>query len=153
MVKTSLKSGQLAPDFCLSDQDGNRTCLESFRGKWVVLYFYPRDNTPGCSLESRNFSCLKKDFEAENAVIIGISRDSEESHRKFIEKKELKIKLLSDEQADIHRMYDVLHPKHFRGKDVISAVRTTFLLNPEGKIVRIWDHVKAAGHAKRCFRN
>jgi len=91
---------------------------------------------------------LKKDFEAENAVIIGISRDSEESHRKFIEKKELKIKLLSDEQADIHRMYDVLHPKHFRGKDVISAVRTTFLLNPEGQIVRIWDHVKAVGHAE-----
>ncbi|AKB73760.1 Thiol peroxidase, Bcp-type [Methanosarcina lacustris Z-7289] len=148
MVKTSLKSGQLAPDFCLSDQDGNRTCLEDLKGKWVVLYFYPRDNTPGCSLEARNFSCLKKDFEAENAVIIGISRDSEESHRKFIEKKELKIKLLSDEQADIHRMYDVLHPKHFRGKDVISAVRTTFLLNPEGQIVRIWDHVKAVGHAE-----
>jgi peroxiredoxin Q/BCP len=151
MVKTSLESGQLAPDFCLSDQDGNRTCLENLRGKWVVLYFYPRDNTPGCSLEARNFSCLKKDFEAENAVILGISRDSKESHRKFIEKKELKIKLLSDEQADIHRIYDVLHPKHFRGKDVISAVRTTFLINPEGKVVKIWDNVKSAGHAEKVL--
>lgn len=151
MVKTSLESGQLAPDFCLSDQDGNRTCLENLRGKWVVLYFYPRDNTPGCSLEARNFSCLKKDFEAENAVILGISRDSKESHRKFIEKKELKIKLLSDEQADIHRIYDVLHPKHFRGKDVISAVRTTFLINPEGKVVKIWDNVKSAEHAEKVL--
>ena len=81
MAKTSLESGQLAPDFCLPDQEGNRTCLENLRGKWVVLYFYPRDNTPGCSLEAKNFSCLKKDFEAENTVILGVSRDSEESHR------------------------------------------------------------------------
>ena len=99
MVKTSLEIGQSAPDFCLSDQEGNRTCLEDFRGKWVILYFYPRDNTPGCSLEAKNFSCLRKDFEAENAVVLGVSRDSVESHQRFIEKKELKIKLLSDEQA------------------------------------------------------
>lgn len=151
MAKTSLESGQLAPDICLPDQGGNRTCLENFRGKWVVLYFYPRDNTPGCSLEAKNFSCLRTDFEAENAVILGVSRDSEESHRKFIEKKELKIKLLSDEQADIHRMYDVLHPKNFMGKDVISVVRTTFLINPEGKIVRVWDNVKSAGHAEKVL--
>ena len=151
MVKTSLEAGQLAPDFCLSDQEGNRTCLENLKGKWVVLYFYPRDNTPGCSLEARNFSCLRTDFEAENSVVLGVSRDSEESHRKFIEKNELKIKLLSDEQAEVHGEYDVLHPKHFRGKDVISAVRTTFLINPEGKIVRIWDHVKVVGHAEKVL--
>lgn len=93
MVKTSLNSlnvGQSAPDFCLLDQEGNRTCLEDFRGKWVILYFYPRDNTRGYSLEAKNFSCLRKDFEAENAVVIGVSRDSVESHQRFIEKKELK---------------------------------------------------------------
>ena len=73
MTKTSMKVGQSAPDFCLFDQDGKRICLEDFRGKWVVLYFYPRDNTPGCSLEAKNFSYLEKDFEAENAVIIGVS--------------------------------------------------------------------------------
>lgn len=151
MAKTSLEPGQIAPDFCLPDQEGNRTCLENLRGKWVVLYFYPRDNTPGCSLEAKNFSCLKKDIEAENAVILGVSRDSEESHRKFIEKKELKIKLLSDEQAEVHEKYDVLHPKHFRGKDVISAVRTTFLINPEGKIVRVWDNVRVSGHAEKVL--
>ncbi|AKB30126.1 Thiol peroxidase, Bcp-type [Methanosarcina siciliae T4/M] len=151
MENTSLESGQSAPDFCLPDQEGNRTCLENFRGKWVVLYFYPRDNTPGCSLEAKNFSCLKKYFEAENAVILGVSRDSEESHRKFMEKKELKIKLLSDEQAEVHGKYDVLHPKHFRGKDVISAVRTTFLINQEGIIVKVWDNVKAAGHAEKVL--
>ncbi|MDD3246754.1 MAG: peroxiredoxin [Methanosarcina sp.] len=151
MVNTSLEAGQLAPDFCLPDQEGNRICLENLKGKWVVLYFYPRDNTPGCSLEARNFSCLRTDFEAENAVVLGVSRDSEESHRTFIEKKELNIKLLSDEQAEVHGKYDVLHPKHFRGKDVISAVRTTFLINPEGKIVRIWEHVKSVGHAEKVL--
>lgn len=151
MVKTSLKVGQFAPDFCLLDQEGNQTCLENFRGKWVVLFFYPRDNTPGCSLEAKNFSCLRKDFEAENAVVIGASRDSVQSHRRFIEKKELKITLLSDDQANVHRMYDVLHPKHFRGKEIISAVRTTFLIDPEGKIARVWDNVRAAGHAEKVL--
>ncbi len=151
MTKTSLEMGQYAPDFCLFDQDRNQTCLKDLRGKWVVLYFYPRDNTPGCSLEAKNFSCLRKDFEAENAVIIGVSRDSVESHQRFINKKELKIKLLSDDQADVHRRYDVLHPKHFRGKEVISAARTTFLINPEGKITRIWDNVRAAGHAEKIL--
>jgi peroxiredoxin Q/BCP len=151
MAKTSLESGQVAPDFCLPDQEGNRTCLEDLRGKWVVLFFYPRDNTPGCSLEAKNFSCLRKDFEAENAIILGVSRDSEESHKKFIEKKELKIKLLSDEKVEIHEKYDVMHPKHFKGKDVISAVRTTFLINPEGKITKVWDNVKAAGHAEKVL--
>ena len=151
MEKTSLKVGQFAPDFCLLDQEGNQTCLENFRGKWVILFFYPRDNTPGCTLEAKNFSCLKNDFEAENAVVIGASRDSVQSHRRFIEKKELKITLLSDDQANIHRMYDVLHPKHFRGKEIISAVRTTFLIDPEGKIARVWDNVRAAGHAEKVL--
>lgn len=151
MTKTSLEMGQEAPDFCLSDQDGTRICLKDLREKWVVLYFYPRDNTPGCSLEAKDFSFLRKDFEAENAVILGVSRDNAESHRRFIEKKELKIKLLSDEQTDVHRKYNILHPKHFRGKEVISAVRTTFLINPDGRITRIWDNVKAAGHAEKVL--
>lgn len=151
MVKTSLEIGHYAPDFCLLDQERNQTCLLDFRGKWVILYFYPRDNTPGCSLEAKNFSCLKRDFEAENTVILGVSRDSIESHKRFIEKKELRIKLLSDEQAIVHSKYDVLHPKYFGGKEVISAVRTTFLINPEGKISRIWDSVKAAGHAEKVL--
>jgi thioredoxin-dependent peroxiredoxin len=151
MAKTSIKIGQLAPDFCLPDQDGNKTCLEDFRGKWVVLYFYPRDNTPGCSLEAKDFSYLKKGFESENTVIFGVSRDGLNSHKRFIEKKELQIKLLSDEQADIHRIYDVLHPKNFRGIEVTSTVRTTFLIDPEGKIIRVWDSVKAAGHAGKVL--
>jgi peroxiredoxin Q/BCP len=151
MAKTSLVIEQSAPDFCLLDQDRSQTCLLDFKGRWVVLYFYPRDNTPGCSLEAKNFSCLRKDFEAENAVILGISRDTVESHNRFIEKKGLKIKLLSDEQGNVHNKYDVLHPKHFGGKEVVSTVRTTFLINPEGKISRIWDNVKAAGHAEKVF--
>jgi len=151
MVKTSMKVGQSAPDFCLLDQEGNQTCLEDFRGKWVVLYFYPRDNTAGCSLEAKDFSYFKKDFEAGNTVILGVSRDSPESHKRFIEKKELKIKLLSDELADLHKTYDVMHPKNFRGAEVTSTVRTTFLIDPDGKIVRVWDNVKAAGHAEKVL--
>jgi thioredoxin-dependent peroxiredoxin len=151
MVKTSLKAGQSAPEFCLLDQEGSQTCLEDFRGKWVIFYFYPRDNTPGCSLEAYDFSFLRKDFEAESAVVIGVSRDSIESHRRFIEKKEIKIKLLSDEQADVHRKYDVLHPKNFRGREVTSAVRTTFLIDPDGEIAIVWDNVKAAGHAEKVL--
>jgi peroxiredoxin Q/BCP len=151
MPKTSIVEGQYAPDFCLSDQNGDRTCLEDFRGKWVVLYFYPKDNTAGCSLEAKEFSYLKNDFEIENAVILGVSKDNPESHKRFIEKKELTIKLLSDKQADVHKAYDVLHPKRMRGKEVTGTVRTTFLIDPEGKIIRIWDNVKAAGHAEKVL--
>jgi peroxiredoxin Q/BCP len=151
MAKTSLETGQIAPDFCLADQDGIQICLKDLRGKWIVLYFYPRDNTAGCSLEAKNFSCLRKDFQAENAVVLGVSRDSVESHQHFIEKKELKVKLLSDQQADVHRTYDVLHPKHFKGKEVISAVRTTFLIDPEGKIASVWNNVKVVGHAEKVL--
>lgn len=151
MVKTSMQVGQPAPDFCLPDQDGNQTCLEDLKGKWIVLYFYPRDNTPGCSLEAKNFSCLKKDFESENAIILGVSRDSLGSHKRFIEKKELKIRLLSDELVEVHKKYDVMHPKHYKGTEVTSTVRTTFLIDPEGKIARVWDNVKAAGHAEKVL--
>ena len=135
MPKTSLESGQVSPDFCLPNQEGNQICLENFKGQWAVLFFYPRDNTPGCSLEARSFSDLKKDFEAENAIILG----------------ELKITLLSDEKAEIHEKYDVMHPKNFRGNEVISTVRTTFLINPEGKIEKVWNNVKAAGHAEKVL--
>lgn len=94
---------------------------------------------------------MKTDFEAENAVILRVSRDSIESHQRFIEKKEIKINLLSDEQVDTHKEYDVMHLKHFRGTEVTSTVRTTFLIDPEGKIVRIWDSVKATGHAEKVL--
>lgn len=151
MPKTSIVPRQSAPDFCLPDQGGDRTCLENFRGKWVVLYFYPKDNTAGCSLEAKEFSYLKNDLETENAVILGVSKDSLESHKRFIEKKELTIKLLSDQQANVHRAYDVLHPKRSRGKEVTGTVRTTFLINPAGQIMKVWDNVKAAGHAEKVL--
>ena len=87
MTKTSIETGQHAPDFCLPDQERNLICLKDLRGKCVVLYFYPKDNTTGCSLEAKDFSCLENDFETENAVILGVSKDSLESHKRFIEKK------------------------------------------------------------------
>jgi len=99
----------------------------------------------------KGLQLFEKGFETERAVILGVSKDSPESHKRFIEKKELKIKLLSDEQADVHKAYDVLHPKSLRGTEVTGTVRTTFLIDPEGKIIRVWDNVKAAEHAEKVL--
>src|SRR5665647_1321836 len=133
MAKTSLKVGQYAPYFCLSDQEGNRTCLEDLRGKWVVLYFYPRDNTPGCSLAAKDFSYLKTDFEAENAVILGVSRDSIESHQRFIEKKELKINRLPKKKEIIKKNKMLMIQSNSRGKKFRRLPRKPLLIVRKGK--------------------
>jgi peroxiredoxin Q/BCP len=107
MSANSLSEGRQAPLFCLPGQDGKEICLEDLRGKWVVLYFYPRDNTAGCTKEAQDFSTLGTEFEAEGAIVIGVSKDSTSSHQKFIEKKELTITLLSDTKIAVHKLYDV----------------------------------------------
>ena len=108
MAKTSLSVGEKAPQLSLPDPEGNEISLEELKGKWVVLYFYPRDNTSGCSIEAMEFTKLKDDFEKENALVIGVSKDSQASHKKFIDKKELGITLLSDEDTEVQQSYDVL---------------------------------------------
>ena len=147
MAKTSLSEGEKAPNLCLPDSDGNDVTLEDLKGKWVVLYFYPRDNTSGCSIEAMEFTKLKDDFEKEGAFILGVSKDSQASHKKFIEKKELGITLLSDESTELQQSYDVWHLKKMAGREYMGTVRTTFLIDPEGNIVKVWDKVKAKGHA------
>ena len=117
MSKNSLTEGQKAPDFCLPDQNGNEICLKELAGKWVVLYFYPKDNTPGCTKEAQDFTTLKDDFSNENAVILGASKDSVESHIKFIDKKKIGITLLSDEDTSVHQKYDVWRMKKNFGKE------------------------------------
>ena len=140
--------GERAPDFCLPDAEGKKHCLGDFRGKWVVLYFYPRDNTSGCTREAVAFTEMKKDFEKEGAVIIGISKDSPKSHARFIEKHGLDILLLSDEDHSVIERYGAWGKKKLYGKEHWGTVRSTFLIDPEGRIVREWRKVKVDGHAQ-----
>jgi thioredoxin-dependent peroxiredoxin len=140
--------GSMAPQFCLDDAYHKQVCLKDFADKWKVLYFYPKDNTPGCTLEAIDFSILKEDYANEGAVIFGVSGDSCESHQRFIDDKKLTIILLSDPEAKVHREYGVWKPITFMGKEYLGTVRTTFLINPRGEIVKIWPKVDVKGHAE-----
>lgn len=135
-----------APDFVAVDQGNKEVALSGFAGKWVVLYFYPKDNTPGCTIEAVNFSAKKAEFEALGAVILGVSPDSVESHCKFIDKKKLTITLLSDESKELCEKYGVWQLKKFMGREYMGVVRSTFLISPDGKIAAVWSPVKVKGH-------
>ncbi len=135
-----------APDFCLPDANGEEHCLKDFRGKWIVLYFYPKDNTSGCTREAKEFTEKKEEFEKLGAVIIGISKDSPKSHARFIEKHNLKILLLSDENHEVIEKYGAWGKKKNYGREYFGTIRSTFLINPDGEIVREWKKVKVAGH-------
>ncbi len=146
-----LKVGDKAPDFCLPNQDGEEVCLRDLQGSWVVLYFYPKDNTPGCTTEALDFTALKSEFEKEGATILGVSPDSIKKHQNFIAKKELGITLLSDEDKEVLKKYGVWQLKKNFGKEYMGVVRTTFLIDPDGKIAYIWPKVKVKGHAKEVL--
>ena len=150
-MDTLLAEGQKAPQFCLPDQDGKEICLKDNRGKWIVFYFYPRDNTSGCTREAQDFTALKEEFDSEGALILGISKDSIASHLRFIEKKELGITLLSDESTDIHQLYGVWRMKKNYGKEYMGTVRSTYLIDPEGRIALTWDKVRTNGHAQKVL--
>jgi peroxiredoxin Q/BCP len=140
--------GRAAPAFCLPDAEGTSICLDSFKGKWVVLYFYPRDNTPGCTIEAMQFNAALKKFAELGAQVIGVSADSPESHQKFAEKHDLSILLLSDTDHAVLKAYDVWKPKTIFGKEFLGTQRDTFLIDPEGKIVAVWRKVSPKGHAE-----
>ena len=140
-----------APDFCLPDANGEEHCLKDFRGKWIVLYFYPKDNTSGCTREAKEFTEMKKEFEKLNAVIIGISKDSPKSHAKFIEKHNLGILLLSDEKHEIIEKYGAWGKKKMYGREYFGTVRSTFIIDPEGRIRMGWKNVKVAGHVENVL--
>ncbi len=148
-----MKVDDKAPDFSLPDSEGHMHTLSDFRGKWVVLYFYPRDNTPGCTQEALDFSNKLKDFENLNAVVIGISKDSPKSHKKFIEKHDLKVLLLSDESTDVIKKYGAWGKKKRYGKEYSGTVRSTFLIDPEGIVRRIWKNVRVKGHVDDVLRS
>jgi len=142
-----------APNFQLLDQEGRKHKLSDYRGKWVVLYFYPKDLTPGCTFEAVGFSKLIKQFEKLNAVILGISADSVESHQKFCQKKKLKITLLSDPDKKVIKKYNAWGKKKFMGKEFEGVLRVTYLINPEGKIAKFYDKVNPLTHPKEVLED
>lgn len=125
--------------------------LDKYKGKKIILYFYPKDNTSGCTLEAIQFSELKDEFEKLNAVVIGVSKDSLLSHKKFIEKHNLKVELVSDEDISIQEHFDVWKLKKMCGKEYMGTVRSTFILDDKGNILKEFRNVKAKGHAVKVL--
>ena len=150
---TTLKVGKVAPVFTLTDQNGAKHALKENRGKWVLLYFYPKDNTPGCTKQA----CAIRDefpaFKKLNCVVFGISTDSEKSHKKFEEKFTLPFTLLADTEKKVVEAYGVWAPKKFMGREFLGTVRTSFLIDPEGKIAKIYENVKPETHAETVLED
>jgi peroxiredoxin Q/BCP len=136
-----------APVFCLPDADRHTVCLEQFRGTWVVLYFYPKDNTPGCTIEAMQFNAALEQFKDLGAQVIGVSGDTPESHQDFATRHSLTVLLLSDTEHAVLKAYDSWKPRTLFGKDFFGTMRDTFLIDPEGSIVAVWRGVNPKGHA------
>lgn len=138
-----------APEFCLPNQDDVEICSRDLKGKWVVLYFYPRDNTPGCTTEACEFTEALPDFADLDAVILGVSADSTKKHRNFIEKKDLGITLLSDEDTKMMQEYGVWQLKKNYGKEYMGIVRSTYIIDPEGIVKAVFKKVRVKGHVEK----
>lgn len=143
-----LATGQAAPDFELPRGGGGVVKLSELKGKSVVLYFYPKDDTSGCTAEAIDFSALKSEFEKAGAVVIGMSPDSVKSHEKFKTKHALDVNLVSDEDKNVLNAYGVWVEKSMYGRKYMGVERTTFLIDRTGTIARVWNGVKVPGHAK-----
>ncbi|HEY9623432.1 MAG TPA: thioredoxin-dependent thiol peroxidase [Crinalium sp.] len=143
----ALKPGDPAPDFSLPDGNGNTVKLADFRGKWVVLYFYPRDNTPGCTTEACNFRDAYADYQTKDVVILGVSTDDAKSHTKFSTKYNLPFTLLTDADGTISTAYESYGLKKFMGKEYMGISRNTFLIDPDGKIAKVYLKVKPDNHS------
>ncbi len=143
-----LSPGDKAPIFKTLDQDNNLLNLEDLKTQWVLIYFYPKDNTPGCTTQAKDFTNYHQEFINLGVKIIGISPDSITSHQKFRDKHNLSITLLSDSHHEIAENYGVWQLKKFMGKEYMGVVRSTFLINPDGNIAYIWPKVKVKGHVE-----
>ncbi len=143
--------GDKAPEWCLVNQHGNEVCLRDFKGKWVVLYFYPKDNTPGCTREALGFTGYRKQFEALNTVVVGVSPDSTAKHCSFIKKHGLELILLSDTEKKVLDDYGAWDKKSLYGRTFLGVVRSTFLIDPKGVIRSRWMKVKVNGHAEEVL--
>ena len=141
-----IDTGSPAFDFTLQDQDGQTVTLSSLRGKWVVLYFYPKDLTPGCTTEACNFQEALPNFKSLNAEIIGVSKDTVKMHRKFADKHNLNFRLVSDEEGKVCEAYGVWQEKNMLGKRYMGIVRSTFIIDPDGKIAKVYPKVNVKDH-------
>ena len=141
-----LEVGATVPDFCLPNQDDEEICFRDIKGRWIVLYFYPKDNTPGCTTQACDFTEAQPKFEDLSTIILGVSPDTAKKHRNFIEKKNLSITLLSDEDKELCNLFGVWQLKKFMGKEYMGVVRSTFIINPEGKIAAVWTKVRVKNH-------
>ena len=146
-----IKEYSKAPNFKLPSSNNKDFELNKSLKKYLVIYFYPRDNTPGCTNEAKDFSKLYKEFKKLNSEIIGISKDNIESHNKFISKFKIPFQLLSDEKIIALKKYGVWGEKSMYGKKFMGIKRTTVLINPKGKIIKIWNNVKVTDHAKEVL--
>jgi peroxiredoxin Q/BCP len=143
-----LTLGKAAPSFTLPDQDDKTVKLTDFKGRWVVLYFYPKDDTPGCTVEACDFTAGIARFEKLQAVVLGCSGDSPASHRKFITKHKLAVRLLADEDQAVMTRYGAYGEKMMYGKKVTGVIRSTVIIDPAGKVAHHWAKVQAKGHAE-----
>jgi len=146
-----VNEGEEAPDFTLQADDEIEVSLSDYRGKRIVLYFYPKDGTPGCTREATEFRDLMKEFEKEDIVILGVSKDSVKSHQKFKQKHDLPFTLLSDPEGKVLDLYGVWKKKSLYGRTFMGTERTTFLIDEKGVITKIYRKVKAKGHAQICL--
>lgn len=147
-----LSVGDMAPDFTLEDQDGRQHSLSGLRGSWVVVYFYPKDDTPGCTKEACSFRDHFDAIGEAGAVVLGVSADDAASHQKFREKYGLPFPLLVDEGAKVATAYGAWGEKVLYGKTVIGMTRSTFVIGPDGKLTKVWKQVKAEVHAEQVLK-
>jgi thioredoxin-dependent peroxiredoxin len=147
----ALEKSMLAPDFQAPIEGGKELSLKDYRGKWVILYFYPKDNTSGCTTEACDFRDNMERITQEGAEVIGVSPDSVKSHDNFIAKHGLNFHLVSDTEKEICNMYGVIGEKNMFGKKVMGLIRTTFIINPEGEISYVFNNVRAKGHVDKVI--
>ena len=146
-----IKENTKAPDFTLPSTNGENQKLKDLLGKYVVIYFYPKDDTPGCTIETNDFNKLLPKFKKLNCEIFGISKDTIKSHDKFREKFKIKFDLLSDEEIKVLKKYKVWGKKKFMGREFMGIIRSTFLIDKKGKVIKVWDNVKVKDHAKEVL--
>lgn len=149
----NLKEGLKAPKFKLPDQDGKTVSLDDYKGKTVILYFYPKDLTSGCTQQAKDFTKEFPKFKSKKAVILGVSPDSSEMHRKFIDKIKIGFDLLADEEKKVSKAYGVYQKKKLYGREYMGIVRTTFVISPDGKIAKIFPKVKVNGHIQKVLES
>ncbi len=153
MEEIDMQLGSHAPDFVLPDQNGKMHKLSDYQGQWVLLYFYPKDDTPGCTKEACTIRDAFPDFENLNAIVLGVSVDSVASHKKFAEKHQLPFTLLADEHKKVVNLYHVWAPKQFMGREYDGVLRMSFLIDPEGDIEKIYHNVKPEKHAAEVLHD